>query len=399
MKILLINRVYGIGSTGKIVSQIADIAKENGYECYIAHRYEEKNFEYHSDIISVSSWLDCHLHNRLSRLTMLQGCFSKVRTWFFLRKIKNINPDIIHLHNIHGSFINHALLFKYIKKNNKKVIWTLHDCWSFTGNCRYFEMTKCSKWKYGCRNCDNKGEAIFDNTKSMYKQKYELFTGINNMTIVTPSQWLADLVKLSFLHEYPIKVINNGIDLNVFKVTDSDFRKKHTLQNKKIILGVAFDWSKRKGIDIFVNLYERLNDEYKIVLVGTNDDIDMILPEGIISIHRTNSQRELAEIYTAADAFLIPTREDNYPTVNMEAIACGTPVITFRTGGSSEMIDETCGSVVECEDIDTLVKEIARITSGNYTSGCVKKSIEFDMNKCFEEYVNMYKEYEKTIEL
>lgn len=390
MKVLLINRVYDIGSTGKIIKQISDRANEYGFECYIAHRYEESNFKYDSKIISASSWLDCHIHNRFARLTMLQGCFSQIRTWIFLKKIERIKPDIIHLHNIHGSFINHTLLFKYLKNKNVKVIWTLHDCWPFTGNCRHFEAGKCSKWKIGCGNCSYKGEAIFDYTSEMYKRKRNLFTGIKNMTIVTPSQWLADLVKESYLQEYPVKVINNGIDLNVFKVTNSDFRDKYKLQDKKIILGVAFAWGIKKGLDVFIDLSKRLDEQYKVVLVGTSEIIDAMLPKDIISIHKTNNQQELAEIYTAADVFVNPTREDNYPTVNMEAIACGTPVITFRTGGSPEMVDDTCGSIVECDDIDMLIEEIIRITKCDFTWQCVKKSKQFDMNNCFDKYISMY---------
>jgi len=398
MKIVLINRVYGMGSTGKIVIQIANAAINQGYKCYFAHRYKEKEWLYDKNVISVSSWLDCHIHNRLSRLTMLQGCFSKIKTLIFLNKIKRINPEIIHLHNIHGSFINHAMLFEYLKTSDKKVIWTLHDCWPFTGHCRHFEMIKCDKWQVECNKCIDKREAIIDSSRMMYKRKKKLFTNVPNMEIVTPSQWLADLVKQSFLREYPVRIINNGIDLEIFKITESDFREKYNLQEKKIVLGVAFEWNKRKGLDVFVELSKRLKENYRIVLVGTNEQIDLILPPNIISIHKTASQKELAEIYTVADVFVNPTREDNYPTVNMEAIACGTPVITFDTGGSAEMIDDTCGKIVDCDDINSLIREIIQVTAKDYTRNCLRKAKEFDMKNCFEAYSNMYRELEEEIE-
>ena len=292
---------------------------------------------------------------------------------------------------MHGNYINIPLLFKYIKKQNIKVVWTLHDCWSFTGICPHFDMIGCEQWKYGCKKCPMSLEFLLANNNSIaenYERKKFMFTGINKMTLVTPSKWLAGLVKQSFLGAYPIKVINNGIDLNIFKPTESDFRKKYALENKYIVLGVAFGWGKRKGLDVFCELAKRLdNKRYQIVLVGTNDDVDKLLPKNIISIHRTQNQHELAEIYTAADLFVNPTREENYPTVNMEAIACGTPVVTFNTGGSPEILDETCGSVVEKNDIDGIYNEIKRVceTQPYSKDDCLKRAERFDKNSMEEE--------------
>ena len=225
----------------------------------------------------------------------------------------------------------------------------------------------------------------------MYEKKKVLFKDLD-LTIVTPSQWLADIVKNSFLKDYPVKVINNGINLAVFKPNESNFRQRYGLIDKKIVLGVSFEWGKRKGLDVFINLSKRLNDSYKVILVGADDTIDGILPDNILSIHRTQSQKELAEIYSAADVFVNTTREENYPTVNMEALACGTPVLTFRTGGSPEMLDETCGSVVECDDIDALEEEIIRICSDKPYSkeACINKAREFDKNERFKEYLKLY---------
>ena len=212
------------------------------------------------------------------------------------------------------------------------------------------------------------------------------------MTLVTPSEWLAGLVKQSFLKDYSVQVINNGIDLSVFKPTESNFREKYNCEGKKVLLGVAFDWGERKGLDVFIHLAKWLDDSYQIVLVGTDDNTDEMLPDNMISIHKTQNQRELAEIYTAADLFVNPTREDNFPTVNIEALACGTPVLTFRTGGSPEMLDETCGAVVECDDVAAMEREIIRLTNEQSLceKNCLTRAKSFDGSKCFEKYIELY---------
>jgi glycosyltransferase involved in cell wall biosynthesis len=228
----------------------------------------------------------------------------------------------------------------------------------------------------------------------MYRKKQEWFTGVQDLTIVTPSHWLAGLVGESFLKDYPVKVIHNGIDLPVFKPTESDFRKKHHCEDKFILLGVAFGWGARKGLDVFIDLASRLDDRFQIVLVGTDDNVDKNLPPNIISIHRTQNQTELAEIYTAADLFVNPTREEALGLVNIESLACGTPVVTFQTGGSPECVDPTCGSVVPCDDANALEQEILRIaeTKPYSPDACLNKAKEFDMNERFEEYVRLYEE-------
>lgn len=299
------------------------------------------------------------------------------------------------MHNLHCLNVNYGMLFKYIKNRNIKAIWTLHDCWAFTGQCPYFTMVKCEKWKSGCHDCVQFRQypaAYVDRTKRMYKLKRKWFTGIEKMTVVTPSKWLAELAKESYLNCYPIKVINNGIDLNIFKPTESGFREKYKCVEKFILLGVAFGWSRRKGLDVFIELAKQLKDNYQIVLIGTDDNVDKQLPRNIISIHKTNNQKELAEIYTSADLFVNPTREENFPTVNIEALACGTPVVTFNTGGSAEIIDDTCGRTVECDDIKSLILTIEDIyISRPYTQEqCVKRASNYDMNKKFMEYIELY---------
>ena len=289
------------------------------------------------------------------------------------------------------------MLFKYIKRNNISVAWTMHDCWAITGQCPHFIMAGCDKWKTGCYHCPQYKDypnAYVDRTKKMWKLKKELFTSIEKMTLITPSRWLSKLIEESYLKDYPVKVINNGIDLSIFKPTESDFRKKYNCENKIILLGVAFGWGKRKGLDVFIELSRRLDEKYQIVLVGTDDAIDAQLPENIISIHRTANQKELAEIYTASDVFLNPTREEVLGLVNIEALACGTPVITFKTGGSPECIDETCGYVVECDDIDSMEKKLIEVSSDNVfkAEDCIAYSKNFDHYNRFTDYINTFQE-------
>lgn len=396
MKTVLINSC-NFGSTGNIMLEIAETAENGGYTAAVCYPQSRDNSrkQKEKDFI-IGTRFSRNIHLMLAEITGLNGCFSYFSTLKLLKKLDKLKPDIIHLHNLHNCYINLSLLFKYIKKHNIKTVWTLHDCWAFTGHCPHFDMIGCDKWKTGCYSCPQYKEypkSLFDNSKYMYRLKKKWFTDIKDMTIVTPSEWLASLVKESYLKDYPVKVINNGIDLNVFKPTESDFRKKYALENKYIVLGVAFGWGRRKGLDVFVELARRLDKEkYTVVLVGTDDNVDKLLPENIISIHRTQNQTELAEIYTAADVFANPTREENYPTVNMEALACGTPVVTFNTGGSPEMLDETCGAAVAKNDIGAMYNEIIRICEAKPYSveACIKKAKGFDKNEKFEEYIRLY---------
>ena len=395
-KVLQINTVYKKGSTGKIAKGISDIGLLNGYTCITAYRYNETK-DKDDFSITISSWLDCHIHNRLAKYTLYTGGYSYFKTLAFIKKIKKLKPDIIHLHNLHGNYVNLKLLFKFLKEYGKPVVWTLHDCWALTGQCAYFDMIGCEKWKTNCENCNYCKSIISAFNKQIeknYKLKKQLFTSINNLTIVTPSKWLADLVKQSYLGNYPIKVINNGIDLSIFKPTKSNFREKYGLQNKKIVLGVAFGWGVRKGLDVFIELSKTLNENYQIVLVGTNSDIDKQLPSNIISIRKTNNQAELAEIYSVADVFINATREDTFPTVNIESLACGTPVITFKTGGSPEIIDDTCGIVVDKNDVEGMQNAIINVCENNLFSAeaCITRAKNYDMYDRFNDYVELYKE-------
>lgn len=394
LKILQING-GSAGSTGKIMFGIKRIAEEAGYEVCCASPVTQTNRE-RSDYHAIGTAFGRKSSVLMARITGMNGCFAMPATSEFLRYVNRFEPSILHLHNLHESYINLPMLFGYIRKNHIPVVWTLHDCWAFTGHCPHFIYEKCFRWKDGCYSCPRYREypkSFTDNSQWMWIHKKEWFTGIENMTIVTPSEWLAGLVKQSFLREYPVKVIHNGIDLNVFTPTGSDFRLRYNIgYDKKILLGVSFVWNERKGLDVFIELSKRLSERYQIVLVGTDEQTDHFLPPEIISIHRTKNQRELAEIYTAADVFVNPTREEVLGMVNIEALACGTPVVTFDTGGSPESIKDDCGVSVPCDDIDAMEQEIKRICESNPFSqeDILKHSLEFDEVERFKEYIRIY---------
>lgn len=395
MRVFQINAVP-YGSTGRIMVQIAQLLEQQGHDalCTTGFTWEKCTYDKHfitSGLIT-KTW-----HTYLARFTGLNGCFSVMATRRLLRRLEAFKPDVIHLHNLHCWYVNLPMLFGYIKKHDIPVVWTFHDCWPITGHCPHFALSGCEKWKTGCHGCSayrRYPQCLFDDSKAMWRRKKKWFTGVKNLTVVTPSQWLADLVKQSYLRDYPVKVIHNGIDLNTFRPTDSDFRQRHRCQEQFLLLGVAFDWNHSKGPDVFIELSKRLPERFRIVLVGTNEELDKTLPESVISIHRTASAQELAEIYTAADLFVNPTREDTYPTVNMEALACGTPVLTFRTGGSPEIPDNTCGCTVPTDDIDALEQEILRIAKDKPypAEACLQRAAGFHKNDRFVEYIQLYRQ-------
>lgn len=394
MKVLQINATYGSGSTGKICYSVAKLMDKENIENLTLYSQGELKAE---NAVKIKNKKYYKIQALKSRIFGNYGFNSSSATKEIIRQIKEFSPDIVHLHNIHGHNVNLKMLFTFFKKNPEiKLFWTFHDCWAFTAYCPHYTMTKCYKWQSECSHCKSRKEYswFFDKSKKLFNRKKQLFTGLN-LTVVTPSEWLAGEVKKSFLKDYPVKVINNGIDLSVFKPTESNFREKYGIADDKFLLsGVAFGWGARKGLDVFIKLSERLDkNKYAIVLVGGNAETDKLLPKDIISIHRTQNQTELAEIYTACDLFVNPTREENYPTVNMESIACGTPVITFKTGGSPEIINEKTGAVVDCDDINGLIKEIERIRNERpFTKeNCILRAEEFDADKKFKEYIELYK--------
>ena len=364
MKYLFINSVYGFGSTGKIIADKCEQLKNEGHECAAAYgRACLDNGA--AQLIRIGKKMDYLFHAGITRLVDLNGYGSRAATHRLLSQIERFQPDVIWLHNLHGYYLNIELLFKWLKEHSQiKILWTLHDCWAFTGHCAHFSAVKCDRWKSGCGNCPQlrtypKTWSI-DHSRRNYRRKKEAFTGVRSLTLITPSHWLAELTRQSFLAEYPVEVVHNTVNHEIFRPRPSSFRQRYGLEKKRIVLGVAMGWEATKGFPDMLALRRILNDRYVIVLVGTTMDQIKKLPEGVLGISRTENQIQLAEIYSAADVFVNPTHQDNYPTVNLEARACGTPVITYDVGGSPESAGGEY--IVKENDIDGLAEQIYKLT-------------------------------------
>ncbi len=393
MKVLQVNSVCGFGSTGRIAADLYRVLNRQGHDCVIA--YGRGTAPEDLNTLRIGSDFGVTLHGVMTRLTDRHGFYSKTATRKLISQIEKQNPDIIHLHNLHGYYLNIENLFRYLQSAGKPVVWTLHDCWPFTGHCSHFDFVRCEKWKTGCFSCPQKREypASFfaDASKVNYQKKKELFTSVKNMTVVTPSQWMAERVTQSFLQKYPAQVIPNGIDLGIFRPVESNFRTEHGLQGKFVVLGVAGIWSEKKGLGFFTKLAERMGDTVQIVLAGITEKQTKSLPEKILVIPKTADTLELAKLYSMADVFVNPTLEDTFPTTNLEALACGTPVLTFRTGGSPECLNPDCGLIVEQGSITGLETALAALQKNNFSrAACRAQAEKYDATKRFGEYLNLY---------
>lgn len=382
-RILFINSVCN-GSTGTICKNLYKAAEEAGHTCCIAYGRGDAPDGFNT--IKIGNQLDIYLHVLKARLFDASGFGSKKATKNLIKQIEEFKPDVIHLHNIHGYYINIEILFNYLKKHPEiKKIWTLHDCWTFTGHCSHYTYRKCNKWQTCCDgDCPNKKEypkSWFSNIKSNFNKKKEIFCGVENMILITPSKWLKNEVEKSYLKDYPIEVINNGVDTNLFKPTPSNIKQQYGIEDKKVILGVSSVWNKMKGLDTFIELSKELDNQYQIVLIGLNKKQIEQLPTNIIGISRTENVQELVKWYSAAALFFNPTLEDTYPTTNLEAIACGTPVITFNTGGSPESAYADEDKIVT-NDMNSIIKAIKRCSFDRV----IDVGFRIMINKYMEEY-------------
>lgn len=362
MKYYFINSVVGCGSTGKIVAETARKLIEEGHDCRIAWAREKAKVDDLSTY-RIGKKLDYYIHGIGTRLYDAEGFGSKKSTEKLLLDIERYNPDVIWLHNIHGYYVNVEMLFDYIKnKKSLKVMWTLHDCWAFTGHCAFFNGVGCYQWKEGCTNdCPQKNSYPACRGKSHamenYNRKKKAFTGVEDMTIITPSQWHAKLIKESFLGNYPVEVRYNTVNKEVFRPTESDFRKKHGLEDKKIVLGVSMVWYEIKGLDKFIQIADKLGDEYQVVLVGLTEKQISKLPSNVLGLKRTNSQKELAEIYSAADIFLNLSMDETFGLTVLEAVCCGTKALVLK-GTACEEVAMLYGGKAVDNDINAICRGI-----------------------------------------
>lgn len=399
MKVLQINTAVNTGSTGRIAEEIGQAVIAAGHTSYIA--YGRASGKSHSHTIKIGSSFDQKIHGLQTRIFDRHGFASATATKRLVAEINCINPDVIHLHNLHGYYLHVGVLFDYLKEAKKPVVWTLHDCWPFTGHCCYFDFVQCNKWKTHCEKCPLQKKypesLVFDNSYKNFDTKKELFNGVQNLTMVTPSKWLSELLQQSFLHSYPVSVIHNGIDLSVFRplaVAELSIRQKLSIGNGAVILGVASVWDRRKGLKDFIQLSEKIEPADRIVLLGVTKQQQEGLPQNIIGIERTENLTEMVQLYNLATVFVNPTWVDNFPTTNIEALACGTPVITYDTGGSVEAVDNNTGWVVEKGNIEGLVNAIATIKQKGkefFVAACrARAQALFNNKERFGDYIELY---------
>ena len=389
-----INVAANWGSHGRIAEGIGEIVQAHGWDSYIAYGRNANPSKSH--LIKVGGFYDQYLHGARSLLLDRHGLGSKGATWRLIQNIDYVQPDIIQLHNIHGYYLNYPELFDYLSNLDVPVIWTLHDAWPFTGHCAFFDSVHCDRWKSGCYDCPQKtsypSSFLLDRSKRNYEQKRRCFSSLRNLTLVPVSDWLNGLLGESFLKDIPRVCIHNGVDMDLFQSNDMQASLR---PGKKIVLGVNSVWETRKGLSDFIALRSMLDDQYVIVLVGVNRKQKKHLPEGVIGIERTDNIHDLAAYYSRADVFVNPTYEDNFPTTNLEALACGTPVITYQTGGSPEAIDTTCGVVVPVGDVRAMadtIQHVCQDSKNPFSSEACRKRVELHFRKedRYQEYFDLY---------
>lgn len=388
----MINVCANWGSTGRIAEQIGVLAQKNGWDVYMAFGGSHNPSQLKT--IKIGNKALRFLHYILYRFFDREGMGSIIATWLFSRKIKKIKPDVVHLHNIHGHYLNYTILFKALKEMRVPVVWTLHDNWPITGHCYLYRKNDCNKWKTECDNCIKNGRYAFDNSKANFIRKKEAFTSLDCITLITVSRWLAGVVKESFLKKYPLKTIYNGIDLNVFRPHNTDeIRKRFQLFGQTIILGVASTWTEGKGYSDYISLSRLLPDDYKIVMIGLTKKQITKLPNNILGIERTQNVAELVEWYSIADVVLSLSYGESMGLTPIEGMACGTPAVVYDNTAQPELVTSETGIIVETGNVGAVRDAIIKLCSmpkSDYIEKCTKRASVFEKEKQFHEYISEY---------
>lgn len=396
MRVLQINSVFGVGSTGIICRDLSEYLDRCGLASTTLYgRWPEQPGSVHAQFFG--NRLSTYSHVLMTRLFDRHGLNSVGNTKRCIRMIEAFRPDIIHLHNIHGYFLHVGRLFDFLKAYDRPVVWTFHDCWSFTGHCPYFTNSGCEKWRTGCSDCPSLAEYprswLIDRSAKNYAEKRQWFTGLKNLTVVTPSDWLAGLVRDSFLKDYPVRTILNGIQTRTFEPCPNAELRQTLLKGKShLLLAVAGKWDERKNLTDVIRVAESCRDRASVVVIGEIQPGQPAVPDWMTHMPRTENRRYLAELFSSADLFLNPTLEDNYPTVNLEAVACGLPVLTYRTGGSPEAM-HGYGQVIESNTPAEMADVICRWIAGELSFDALKPPREtLDFAAMAEQYLALYRE-------
>lgn len=397
MRIFQLNTFCGVKSTGRIACEIAKLVLEDGGECLIGYGVPGISNDSEPFAYKIGNAFERKIHAVIRKLFDAEGYGSWFATQKLIRKMKTFQPDLIHLHNLHGCYLHLPSLFRYFQKAAIPIVWTLHDCWPFTGHCAYFDYSGCERWKKECHHCpQQKNYPVcigIDGSIRNHRMKKRFFSLPLQMTFAVPCEWMTGQLGASFLSCYPSSVIVNGVNLNTFHPISNNLRERYHLNDAKVCLSVASEWDHRKGLSYLCEAAQKMGENYRFVVIGLTDEQIAALPSGMIGIKNTTNVRELAEWYTTADCLVNPTLEDNMPMVNLEALACGTPVVVFETGGCPEAINEKCGIVVPKGDLAALCDAICRAVSGFYHSeDCISRAKEFDCAQTFQRYLALYKE-------
>jgi len=398
MRVFQLNTFCGVKSTGRIALEIAKLVKDDGGECLIGYGVPELSSDAEAYAHRIGNPLERKMHGAIRKLLDGEGYGSWFGTRSLIRKLRKFQPELIHIHNLHGCYLHLPTLFHYLEKAQIPVVWTLHDCWPFTGHCAYFDFCGCERWKTGCFECpQQKSYPVclgLDGSSRNYRDKKKWFTKLKNLTFVAPCEWMLKPLKASFMGKYPARVILNGVNLEVFKPTYSTLCEDYHLDSCKICLAVAAEWDARKGLVYLKQAAEKLGDGYRFVVVGLDEEQIQQLPANMLGLNKTANVTELAAWYTVADCLVNPTLEDNMPMVNLEALACGTPVAVFETGGCPEAVDESCGIVVPQGNVEALCDAVVKLTESKsqMRESCIKRAALFDCKKTFQQYLALYKE-------